>query len=54
MLDLYLEQGATSLSMLPIEIRIICDVCNQEAVIFQDEGNFCLNCWQDRTEPKIT
>jgi hypothetical protein len=54
MLDLYLQEAHASLSMLPTEIRIICDVCNQEAVIFQDEGNFCLDCWQDRTEPRIT
>jgi hypothetical protein len=33
---------------------IRCDVCNNEAFIFQDEGNFCLDCWQDRTEPYIT
>jgi hypothetical protein len=31
-----------------------CDACNKEALIFQEEGNFCLNCWQDRTEPDIT
>ena len=34
--------------------RIICDICEQEAFIFQNEGSFCLNCWQDRTEPHIT
>ena len=33
---------------------IICDICDQEAFIFQNEGSFCLNCWQDRTEPHIT
>jgi hypothetical protein len=37
-----------------IQRRIICDICNQEAFIFQHEGNFCLNCWQDRTEPQIS
>ncbi len=36
------------------QLRIICDICNQEAFIFQHEGNFCLNCWQDRTEPQIS
>lgn len=31
-----------------------CDICDKEAFIFQEEGNFCLECWQDRTEPYIT
>lgn len=33
---------------------ISCDICSKEAFIFQEEGNFCLNCWQERTEPRIT
>jgi hypothetical protein len=52
MLDMYLEDDATVITLAK-EQRIICDVCSQEAFIFQDEGNFCLNCWQDRTEPNI-
>ena len=31
----------------------LCDACGEEALIFQDEGNFCLACWQGRTEPEI-
>ena len=50
MLDVYLEDDAT-VSVISREKRINCDICNQEAFIFQEEGNFCLNCWQDRTEP---
>ena len=33
---------------------ILCDACGHEASIFQEEGNFCLECWQDKTEPDIT
>jgi hypothetical protein len=57
MLDFYFEEEEedATFSILSTEVRIMCDVCNnQEALIFQDEGNFCLNCWQDRTEPHIT
>ena len=53
MLDIHFEDNAT-VSILSREDRIICDLCDQETFIFQDEGNFCLNCWQDRTEPHIT
>ena len=29
-----------------------CDVCGQPKVdIYQDEGIFCLECWNKRTEP---
>jgi hypothetical protein len=32
-----------------------CCNCNKvEAEIFQVDGEFCLGCWQDRTEPIIT
>ena len=27
---------------------------NAEAEIFQIDGEFCLNCWQERTEHYIT
>jgi hypothetical protein len=35
------------------QTEVTCDVCGKEALVFQDEGNFCLNCWEDRTEPDI-
>jgi hypothetical protein len=59
MLDFYLEDNDDwRVSIITIVIstenKINCDICDQEAVIFQDEGNFCLNCWQDRTEPNIS
>jgi hypothetical protein len=55
MLVVYFEDDdATTVCILSIEVKIVCDVCHQEAFIFQDEGNFCLKCWQDRTEPHIT
>jgi hypothetical protein len=54
MLGVYLEDDDTTVSIIVYrENRINCDVCNQEAFIFQEEGNFCLNCWQDKTEPNI-
>lgn len=31
-----------------------CETCRNEAFIFQTEGNYCLICWQERTEPNIT
>ena len=64
MLDLYFEyddddddNGAVSTIIIIIistENKISCDACHQEAFIFQEEGNFCLSCWQNRTEPNIT
>ena len=57
MLGIYVENDGdddhATVSILAREKWIICDICNQEAFIFQEEGNFCLNCWQDRTEPDI-
>jgi hypothetical protein len=35
------------------DVATKCDVCDREAFIFQEEGNFCLDCWQERTEPDI-
>ena len=52
MLEAYVENDAT-VSVISGENRINCDVCNHEAFLFQEEGNFCLNCWQDRTDPNI-
>ena len=52
MLDIRFENNYVFHS--PEKISIICDVCKDEAFIFQDEGNFCLECWQRRTEPDIT
>lgn len=61
MLDFYLDDTDDSrfseiiiIVIISTENKINCDICDQEAVIFQDEGNFCLNCWQDRTEPNIS
>ena len=61
MLGFYFEDdghgggGDATFSILSAEVRIICDICNNhDALIFQEEGNFCLNCWQDKTEPHIT
>jgi hypothetical protein len=53
MLEVYVEDDATVSLISREDNKINCDVCNHEAFIFQEEGNFCLNCWQDRTEPKI-
>jgi hypothetical protein len=36
------------------DVTITCDICGQEAFVFQEEGNFCLDCWQERTEPNVT
>jgi hypothetical protein len=63
MLDLYFEddddyENAAAVSTITIiistENKISCDTCHQEAFIFQEEGNFCLSCWQNRTEPNIS
>lgn len=64
MLDVYLandecEEEDTTVSIILIitisaENKINCDICDQEAFIFQEEGNFCLSCWQNRTEPNIS
>jgi hypothetical protein len=41
--------------ILSTETTILCDACSkQEALIYQNEGNFCLYCWQDRTDPFVT
>ena len=61
MLDIFLEDqdGDASVSIviiiiISVENRINCDLCNQEALIFQIYGNFCLRCWQNKTEPDIS
>jgi hypothetical protein len=51
MLDV--EYDYAAILLLSEDGTITCDVCGQEALIFQEEGNFCLNCWQERTEPDI-
>jgi hypothetical protein len=53
MLNMDLDDHAP-VNVTSYEYRINCDACDQEALIFQVEGNFCLNCWQDRTDPNIT
>ena len=31
-----------------------CDICGDKyADIFQVEGNYCLDCWQKQTSPKV-
>jgi protein-arginine kinase activator protein McsA len=31
-----------------------CNNCNNKlAEIFQDEGNYCTECWQSRTHPNL-
>ncbi|HJS82353.1 MAG TPA: hypothetical protein VJ742_05900 [Nitrososphaera sp.] len=42
-----------ALLLLADDAMITCDMCGLEASIFQEEGNFCLDCWQERTEPDI-
>jgi hypothetical protein len=55
MLDISFEDEIAIGQNLPEEKMIItCDTCSNEALIFQEEGNFCLECWQERTEPCIT
>ena len=61
MLDVHLEDDEDDttfsiiiLVIIPTENKINCDICDQEAFIFQEEGNFCLSCWQNRTEPSIS
>jgi hypothetical protein len=54
MLEFYFDSDVSKDKMLSTEIRIICDTCYKEAFIFQDEGNYCLKCWQERTEPHVT
>ncbi len=64
MLAVYLEEEGsgnddTTVSKIIIiiisaENKINCDICDQEAFIFQVEGNFCLSCWQNRTDPNIS
>ena len=54
MLDIGFDDGDTIVRDLPEEVMIFCDICTLEAVIFQEEGNFCLDCWQERTHPHIT
>jgi len=32
----------------------ICKVCNNKSAdIFQDEGEYCLDCWQKKTYPNL-
>jgi hypothetical protein len=42
-----------ALLLAPEDVVITCDMCGKEAFIFQEEGNFCLDCWQEITEPVI-
>ena len=51
-LDICLDWDDETIQVLR-ETKICCDACGREAFIFQEEGNFCLRCWQERTEPLI-
>ncbi len=49
------EDDIIAINALPMEAKMTCDLCNkEEALIFQNEGNFCITCWQDRTYPDVT
>jgi predicted secreted protein len=52
MLDIYFGYNDAAVELR--EVVTVCNSCDQEAFIFQEEGNFCLQCWQERTEPSIT
>jgi len=54
MLDINFEDNALMFEIEPEQRTVLCDACDKEALIFQDEGNYCLDCWQERTEPYIT
>jgi len=51
MLDIRLDWNDEAIDAASEEVILFCDTCGQEALIFQVVGNFCLKCWQDRTEP---
>lgn len=53
MLDICVGNNNVAVQIPPSEEKILCDLCDQEAFIFQEEGNFCLQCWQKRTEPCV-
>jgi hypothetical protein len=39
---------------IPISPSIICNLCNiHVAEIFQEGGDYCLYCWQERTYPNL-
>jgi hypothetical protein len=39
----------------PNQFLIGCEVCHEkEAVIFHMEGDFCIECWQEKTEPDFS
>lgn len=42
--------------MIPIVYNApLCDKCGEPKVdVYQDEGDFCLSCWADKTTPYIT
>ncbi|MFL6481062.1 MAG: hypothetical protein ACJ71D_08550 [Nitrososphaera sp.] len=44
----------TSIIESGLQNYITCVTCGEnEAVIFQAEGEFCLDCWQEMTHPKV-
>jgi hypothetical protein len=36
---------------LVVHVYVICKIMS--ARIFQEEGNYCLECWQERTHPSL-
>jgi hypothetical protein len=53
MLDITFGYNDPMVEVPSEQVEITCDECDQEAFIFQEEGNFCLECWQERTCPLI-
>jgi hypothetical protein len=37
---------------IEVDCHSSCDICEiRLASIFQEDGNYCLECWQERTHP---
>jgi hypothetical protein len=53
MLDFCFGDQDAMVQVASEEATVPYDMCGQQALIFQEEGNFCLKCWQERTEPQI-
>jgi hypothetical protein len=38
-----------------MNVKILCDRCKQNEVqIYNDNGNCCLSCWYDMTDPSVS
>ncbi|MFY9797967.1 MAG: hypothetical protein WCC17_21095 [Candidatus Nitrosopolaris sp.] len=55
--DTELEEDYLVVSDVPaigVDYHFSCDICKiRLASIFQQEGNYCLECWQERTHPSL-